>query len=413
MKNVTRWVLAGGICLSCGLGGLGMAQGDDVAEDVAELVGGNSRFAFDLYGTLREEEGNLFFAPHSLSVALAMAYAGAAGETERQMARALRFDLAQDRLHPAFAALDTALAARGEGARGQDGAGFRLRVANALWGQRGYDLLPAFLDTLSEHYGSSLHEVDFVGAPEEARLEINSWTSERTEGRIEDLLPEGAVNPLTRLVLTNAVYFNAAWQHPFDEASTEDAPFTLLDGSEVMAPTMRGTEHYPYAEGDGFQVLELPYDGGELSMVVFLPEAGTFEAFEAALEVGTVEEALGNLTLRELRLFMPRFSYRSSFSLAGTLHELGMRDAFTPGAADFSGMTGTRELFIDEVVHEAFVLVDEEGTEAAAATGLVMRVTAVAPEPLEVRLDRPFVYLIRDVETGALLFMGRLLNPLE
>jgi serpin B len=397
------WLVLVGVLLL----GLSLARGDDVTE----LTQGNTRFAFDLYGVLREEEGNLFYAPHSLSVALAMTYGGARGETERQMAEALGFTLPQERLHEAFAALDGTLA---------DREGLELNVANALWGQRDYGFLPAFLELLADAYGAGLEEVDFAASPEEARETINRWVEGETEGRIENLLPEGSVTPLTRLILANAVYFKAAWQHPFEEALTEEAPFTLPDGGEVMAPTMRQTERFGYARLDNAQAIELPYQGetraraaeqaSGMSMLVLLPDEGAFEAFEAELSPATLEEALEALRAQEIDLFMPKFSYRSSFSLRGALSELGMAGAFSEGA-DFSGMNGQRDLFIHDVVHQAFVLVDEEGTEAAAATGVVVGVTAVGPEPLEVRIDRPFIYLIRDGQSGAVLFMGRVLDP--
>jgi len=380
------------------------------APDLAELVGGNSTFAFDLYQALREKDGNLFYSPYSISLALAMTYAGARGETEQQMAGALHFMLPQERLHPAFNSLDQALASRGQGAQGQDGEGFRLNVVNAIWGQQGYQFLPAFLDLLAENYGAGLRAVDFASAPEEARTTINEWVSEQTEDRIKDLIPQGAVDALTRLVLTNAIYFNAAWADAFEAAQTQDGPFYLLDGSEVSVPLMRQTDGFGYAEGDGYQAVELPYDGRELAMVVLLPRAGEFERFESALDAGRVEQIIGSLEYQQVRLTMPRFEFESGFSLKDTLAALGMAEAFTE-QADFSGMTGQRDLFISEVVHKAFVSVDENGTEAAAATAVMMAPTAAVEEPVEMTMDRPFMFLIRDLETGAILFVGRVVEP--
>ena len=230
--------------------------------DLADLVAGNSAFAFDLYQFLREEgNGNLFYSPHSISLALAMTYAGARGETERQMADTLHFTLPQDRLHPAFNGLDLELAHRGEGAQGKDGEGFRLHIVNALWGQEGYEFLSEFLDTLAENYGAGLRLLDFASAPEASRVTINDWVSEQTETRIEDLIPQGIIDPETRLVLTNAIYFNAAWSTPFIPDLTEDGPFYLLDGGQVSVPMMRQTTSFGYAEGEGYQAVELPYDG--------------------------------------------------------------------------------------------------------------------------------------------------------
>lgn len=378
--------------------------------DLASLVQGNSMFAFDLYQALRLREGNLFCSPYSISLALAMTFAGARGETEAQIADTLRFVLGQGLVHQAFNCLDQLLAGRGEGAEGKDGEGFRLHIVNAVWGQRDYQFLESFLDVLAENYGAGIRLLDFVQDPEGSRKTINDWVSRQTEGRIEDLLAEGTVDVLTRMVLTNAIYFNAAWQNPFDEQATSDGAFRLLDGGEVSVPMMHLTENLRHARGDGYQAVELPYDGGELSMVVLLPDEGRFDRFEESLDAAGVAAALDGLADTRVRLSMPKFRCESEFSLKDTLSAMGMPVAFSD-AADFSGMTGNRELAISEVVHKAFVEVDEAGTEAAAATAVVMRLTAAPGEPLEVRIDRPFVFFIRDVETGAVLFVGRVVNP--
>jgi serpin B len=383
---------------------------DVTASDLADVVGGNSGFAFDLYQFLKEGKDNLFYSPHSISLALAMTYAGARGETERQMADTLRFTLPQDRLHPAFNGLDLELAQRGEGAEGRDGEGFRLHIVNAIWGQEGHDFLSEFLDVLAENYGAGLRLVDFVNAPEESRVIINEWVSEQTEERIEDLIPPGVIDPATVLVLTNAIYFNAAWAEPFDVALTDDSAFHLLDGGEVTVPMMRQTASFGYAQGEGVQAVELPYDGRELSMVILLPDAGEFDVFESTLDAGRVDEMLENLARRQVALTMPKFEFESGFSLADSLAAMGMPDAFS-GAADFSGMTGTRDLFIGGVIHKAFVSVDEAGTEAAAATAVVMEKLAMPEEPVEVTVDRPFIFVIRDIETNAILFVGRVVDP--
>jgi serpin B len=387
------------------------ATAPKVAEsDLEELARGNGEFALALYQVLRKDRDNLFYSPYSISVALAMTYAGARGETERQMADALHYTLPQDRLHPAFNALDLALASRGEGAKGTDEQGFRLHIANALWGQTGYTFVQAFLDVLAVNYGAGLRLLDFAADPEKARVAINDWVSEQTESRIKDLIPAGAIDTLTRLVLTNAIYFNAAWYMPFHEESTEDGPFHLLDGSEVTVPMMKQTESFGYSAGKGYQAVELLYDGRELSMVLLVPDAGAFETFEDTLDVDRVESILKDLAPTQVALSMPKFKVESSFSLVDALTALGMPDAFTD-RADFSGMTGNRELSISDVVHKAFVSVDEKGTEAAAATAVIMKLTAAPAEPVSVTLDRPFIFAIRDMETGALLFVGRVLDP--
>jgi serpin B len=380
-------------------------------EDLQALAASNSEFAFDLYQALRGQDGNLFFSPYSISVALAMTYAGARTETEAEMAKVLHFALSQERLHPAFNGLDLELARRGEGAEGKDEGGFRLNVANALWGQTGYHFQPEFLDLLARNYGAGMSLVDFAAGIEEARVTINDWVSEQTEGKIENLIPPGVLDATTRLVLTNAIYFNAAWAKPFQEEATSDGPFYLLDGSQVMVALMHQSERLGYAEGDGFQLVELPYDGSELSVVILLPEEGTFGALERNLDVAGVEAMLVEMSHREVDLTMPRFKFDAEFCLNKALEELGMPLAFTE-AADFSGMTGQRDLFISDVIHKAYVGVDEEGTEAAAATAVVMAfASAIISEPVEIRMDRPFVFMIRDLQTGTILFLGRVVDP--
>jgi len=383
----------------------------DVSEaDLALLTGGNSAFAFDLYQALKEKDGNLFYSPHSISVALAMTYAGARGDTAEQMADTLEFLLEQERLHPAFNWLDAELASRGEGAQGKDGEGFRLNIVNAIWGQKDYSFLTEFLDVLAENYGAGLRILDFMTEPEKSRITINEWVSDQTEDRIKDLIPQDAIDALTRLVLTNAIYFNAAWAYPFDEDVTANGAFYLLDGGQVTVPMMRQTESFGYTDGEGYQAVELLYDGDELSMVVLLPASGNLQAFEEGLEAEKVSDIISGLQPAQVALTMPKFEFDSDFSLKDTLTEMGMPAAFS-GAADFSGMTGTADLCISEVLHKAFVSVDEAGTEAAAATAVIMRETAVPGEPADVTIDRPFIFLIRDIETGAILFVGRVLNP--
>ena len=324
---------------------------------------------------LEKKEGNLFYSPYSISLALAMTYAGARGETAEQMADTLKFLLEQERLHPAFNWLDAELASRGEGAQGKDGEGFRLNIVNAIWGQKDYSFLSTFLDILAENYGAGLRILDFITETEASRLAINQWVSNQTEERIKDLIPEGAIDALTRLVLTNAIYFNAAWEYPFDEKVTADGPFYLLDGGQVIVPMMKQTESFGYTEGEGYQAVELLYDGGELSMVILLPASGKFEAFEEGLQAQQVDAIINGLQTTQVTLTMPKFEFESEFSLKDTLAEMGMPIAFS-GGADFSGMTGNPELFISDVVHKAFVAVDEAGTEAAAATAVIMNINS-------------------------------------
>ena len=378
--------------------------------DLATLVDGNSDFAFELNQVLKDTSGNFFYSPYSISQALAMTYAGSRGDTENQMADTLNFLLPQDSLHPAFNSLDIDLSSRGEGAKGKDEAGFRLNIVNAIWGQKDYEFLSEYLDILAENYGAGLRILDFVKAPDPSRITINDWVSDQTEGRIEDLIPQGTIDTLTRLVLTNAIYFNAAWQYPFNEEATVDGTFNLLDGAKITVPMMNQTESFGYAEGETYQAVELPYDGNELSMVILLPKAGQFKDFEESLNYRKVEGIISNINRHQVSLQIPKLEFESEFSLKSVLANMGMPIAFS-GDADFSGMTGSKDLSIDEVIHKAFVSVDEAGTEAAAATAVIMRLTAVPEEPVAVTIDHPFVFLIRDIETGTILFIGRILNP--
>ncbi|MFC1988972.1 serpin family protein [Chloroflexota bacterium] len=378
--------------------------------DLETLVDSNSEFAFGLYQALKDTDGNVFYSPYSISQALSMTYAGARGDTEKQMADTLHFLLPQESLYPSFNGLDLELASRGDGAKGKDEEGFRLNIVNAIWGQKDYEFLSEFLDILAENYGAGLRVLDFIKEPEQSRITINDWVSDETEGRIEDLIPQGTIDALTRLILTNAIYFNAAWQYPFNKETTSDDAFHLLDGAEISIPMMKQTESYGYAEGNNYQAVELSYDGNELSMVILLPDSGQFKDFEASLNYRKVGGIISDVKRSQVSLQMPKFEFESEFSLKSALANMGMPIAFS-GDADFSGMTGSKDLSIDEVIHKAFVSVDEAGTEAAAATAVTMKLTAVPTTPIEITIDRPFIFLIRDIETGTILFVGRILNP--
>ncbi|MBN1967576.1 MAG: serpin family protein [Anaerolineae bacterium] len=380
------------------------------ATDQAALVTGNTAFAVDLYQQLLATEGgNLFFSPHSISVALAMTYAGAGGETAAQMAETLHFTLADADLHRAFNALDQLLAAKPAG----EEEAFELHTANSLWAEQSYVFLPEFLDLLAQNYGAGLRLVDFKTAAEAARQAINAWVEEQTAGRIKDLIPADGVDSLTRLVLANAIYFKAGWQYPFAADRTADGDFTTLSGAKVSVPMMEWStgNAVPYARGEGYQAIELPYKGGEASMVLLVPDAGRFEEFEAGLTGERLQQLLSGLDYNGIRLTMPKFEIEAKFSLADTLRDMGMGLAFDQVQADFSGMDGSRDLYIGDVFHKAFVAVDESGTEAAAATAVVMQLKSAALEETPVTVDCPFIYLIRDTQSGAVLFLGRVVNP--
>jgi len=379
--------------------------------DVPALVAQDTGFALDLYQKLAEEPGNLFFSPHSISVALAMTWAGARGNTETQMASVLHFGLEQERLHPAFDWLDLALNSRGQGASGKDEEPFRLHLINRLFGQVGYEFMAPFLDTLALNYGAGLHLLDFAADPEDSRQKINLWVANQTEDRIDDLIPQDAISKLTRLVLVNAIYFNAAWQKVFNDELTHDGVFNRLDGSQVTVPMMVQGKSLPYAEGQGWQAVEIPYEGNELSMVVIVPQED-FSTFEKSLDGDKLASILSGLGSGYATLTMPRFAIDGyAISLKTMLSELGMKDAFITGVADFSGMDGADDLFIGNVLHQAFVTVDEYGTEAAAATAVSVEATSIIDITQHVDADRPFIFLIRDIQTEAILFIGRVVDP--
>jgi len=380
--------------------------------DLAELVANNTAFGLDLYQEVGAgAQDNTFLSPYSISLALAMTYAGAGGNTALEMADTLHLTLPPERLHPAFDALDLALASRGQGAQGADGKGFRLNIVNATWGQQGHTFLMPFLDVLAASYGAGMFNLDFATDPEGSRQTINDWVENQTEGRIKDLIPQGTIDSLTRLVLTNAIYFNAAWANPFDESSTTDGAFHRLDGSSVTAALMHQDAFLGVAQLDGLQAVELPYDGDELSMVVILPDEGRFQEIESGLDSASLARVLGAIQTADVALTLPRFTYTSSFQLKAALTDLGMADAFRSGVADFSGMDGTRDLYIGAVIHKAFIKVNEAGTEAAAATAVIMEGGLSVEAPIPVTVDRPFLFLIRDRITGAVLFLGRVTDP--
>ncbi|MCU4740935.1 serpin family protein [Natronoglomus mannanivorans] len=398
-------------------------NGDPAAADaLAELARENRRFAFDFYDELAASEPgeNLFCSPHSISVALAMTYAGARGDTAEQMADTLHYTLGDD-LHETIEALAAELDTRsqtggddGDVAGDDDGDPFQLNAVNAVWGQAEYPFREAYLATLENHYGAGLREVDFVADPEGARETINEWVEAQTEDRIDELLPEGSITHLVRLVLTNAIYFRASWANQFDEAQTEDRPFTALDGSTADVPIMRQSESFPYAEVDGHQVIELPYVGDDVGMIVVLPAEGEFETLESSLDVDRFDDFTSELEPREGAIHLPTFEFDAGFALEEILSELGMPIPFDPNDADFSGIADVAEtgenLFVHDVYHDASITVDEDGTEAAAATAVVIGDESAPADPFEMVVDRPFLFAIRDRPTDIVLFLGRVVD---
>jgi serpin B len=373
------------------------------AEEIA-VIDGNKKFAADLYAKLRDQKGNFFFSPYSISTALAMTYAGARGQTAQELAKTLHFTLDQAHLHPAYAALSANLEASGKKS------GCELDIANALWGQSGYHFLPDFLNLNKRSYGAGLYEVDFVGRTEEARKTINTWVEKQTKDKIKELLQQGILDPDTRLVLTNAIYFKSNWQNPFNKKVTQEEAFAISANQKIRVPMMHHSADFGYLDGGSFEVLDLPYAGRELSMVVFLPKkGGGLAEFEKTLTTAKLAQWLAQLKPSKVDVALPKYKMTAEFNLNGVLSGMGMPTAFSR-MADFSGMTASRDLFISEVVHKAYVDVHEEGTEAAAATGVVMATLVHFPSRV-FRADHPFVFMIRDFRSNSILFMGRVNDP--
>lgn len=369
--------------------------------DQKKVVGGNTQFALDLYGKLKDKGGNLFVSPYSVSTALAMTYAGARQQTARQMESTLHFPVKSDRLHESFSRLIKQSSSR----RPKD---YQLHIANALWGQKGYPFRREFVGLCQDHYRAEAQVVDFAGATEEARQTINRWVEEKTQKKIKDLFPKGVLSADSRMVLTNAIYFKGNWEKPFKEKRTREADFHI--GRKVVkAKMMHQSDRFRYLEDKTFKAVELPYGGEDLSMVVLVPNrTDGLPALESQLTADRLQQWLKKMYRTEVSVGLPRFKIESAFHLSKTLSEMGMKDAFVKDKADLSGMDGSKRLFIGAVVHKAFVEVNEKGTEAAAATGVEAKDES---EPMSVRADRPFWFVIRDRRNGSVLFMGRVVNP--
>jgi serpin B len=390
-------------------------------ETVEELTGDNAAFAFDLYTEIAAEKDgeNFFYSPHSLSVALAMTYAGAESTSETQMEEALHFELPEQDLHPAFNKLDQELASRSnQSGSSQKGKPFELTVANSTWGQRDYPFEQPYLDTLAEHYGAGLRGVDFQSKPENTREQINGWVADETDDNITEFLPSDFIDATTRLVLTNAVYFQANWMHQFGEQNTEPAEFTTASGDTVTVDMMYQELHkashvstedaFSFASGDNWKAVEMPYVGGDVSMVVLVPDAGAFDQVESDLSADFVGSVFDSLSDHAVKLSLPKFGVESEFPVKERLEALGMEAPFDPAKADLSDIA-EGDLSISDVRHQAFVSVDEKGTEAGAASGV--GVAASEPEYKTVDVDRPFIFMIRDRPTDAVLFTGRVVDP--
>jgi serpin B len=408
-RNMTRVTLAAvlGLLILCQVTCVRESPPTSNTDDVVAVVEGNNQFATDLFAHLQKgRTDNLICSPYSISAALAMTSAGANGETEKQMADVLRLSLPESRLHSAFAALQQRLTS------GDKKDGYQLLVANRLWGQQGYHFLSQFLQRTRAGYGAELAQVNFSQA-DAARQTINRWTEERTDHKIKNLIPSGGLTPDTRLVLTNAVYFNGKWMHEFERTSTTDAPFHVSPDQQVTVPTMQQSHSFRYVAADGLQILQLPYGQSKgASMLVLLPDVtdGLGE-LQKRLTNENLEKWSKTLAATSLTVYLPKFTVTAEFQLRDVLESMGMTLAFDPERADLSGISTQDRLFISAVIHKAFVDVNEEGTEAAAATEVSPSMSTMTEEPVVFRADHPFVFVIRDDRTDSILFLGQVLNP--
>ncbi len=375
------------------------------ARPIAE---GINRFAFDLYKKLALEDRvkNVLFSPFSISDALAMTYGGARSLTAKQMARVLHFSLPQREIPPAFSSLIKSIEACPQKKS------YTILIANALWGQKGYHFLQSFKTLVNKYYGGGFHQLDFSSDPEGARKQINSWVEEKTAGKIKNLIAKGDINGLTRLILTNAVYFKGKWASQFKKKNTVPMPFYVSPQKTLPIPMMFQEGEFPYFEDRNLQVLELPYEGKEISMIILLPiKKDGLGELESHLSEKSLTRWRNNLHRRRVKVYLPRFKLTTKCYLAKELAKMGMPDAFS-NRADFSGITGRKELKISRVIHQAYIDVNEEGTEAAAATAVTIRLTAVMKSPV-FKADHPFVFMIVHKKTGTILFMGTLKEPTQ
>lgn len=387
----------------------------DVSEEqIQALAQDNTAFALEFFNQIRGEDGNIIFSPFSLSLALSMTLAGAESTTERAMLDALQLSLPEADVHPAFNALLLSIEeSQGKTDDEMEGDQFQLNIANSIWGQDGFNFEQAFLNILAQHYEAGIFAVNYLQNPEGARNAINDWVAEETEEKIEDLIPEGAIDSLTRLVLANAIYFYGSWMHPFDQNATAEAPFFTLDGTEISVDMMKlYGERFLYHQGDNYQALNLPYMSSDFVMTLLVPDAGSYENFESSFTQQDLSDIFSEMTFEMVDLELPKFDFETELNANHALIALGMEEAFDPDQSDFSGIADVDDLHITDVLQKATITVDEEGTEAAAATAVIIGITsAPIDEPISLVIDRPFMFMIRHLRTNTILFMGRVLEP--
>ena len=381
-------------------------------EQLAQLVAADANFALRLYRQIvSTERGNVFISPYSISTALSMAYAGARGNTAQEMADVMGIWPDAGAWHAARNRLDLELAAAA--ARDWPGEGevvpLTLEPVNTFFGQADFPFEPSFLDVLAASYGAGMNTVDFANDTEAARLAINAWVAERTHDRIEELLAQGDLTDLTRFVLVNAIYFKASWIRKFNPDQTRTEPFQLLGGTSADVPMMHTNQKFEYASGEGWQAVRVPYFGA--SMVIVVPDAGRFSDVEATIDSDVLAAMSAQMSEAMVDLGLPRWESESRFDLLDNLGRMGIVDLFDPDAADLSGVADTRQLYVSHVIHQANVTVDENGTEAAAATAIVGDEVSAPNRYVTLTIDRPFLYFIQDNTTGEILFLGRTLTP--
>ncbi len=379
--------------------------------DLAAVVAGNTDFALKAFPLIDPSgTSNVVFSPYSVTEAFALAAPGAGGTTLSGIEQAMSF-LPQAQLNPALNRLDLLVTSEATGTTDQWGTQYPiLKTANAVWGQEGFTILPDYLDTLAVNYGAGLRLVDFINATESARQAINAWVADRTNNRILDVIPEGGVDTLTRVVLTNAVWFKANWESQFSEATTTDQSFFNRDGSTISVPFMHQIITASYAAVDNSQAIDIPYVGDKFSLLVVMPDTGAFDSFLSALTPTVLSEITGSLNGQEVDLALPKFSITKASNMGDLLKSLGMTDAFEPGVADLSGIDGMHDLSVQNVFHKAFISVDEHGTEAAAATAIGVGATGMPVATASMTVDHPFLFFIRERQTGLILFMGKVVS---
>jgi serpin B len=389
------------VCLSCA-SAVSVVEENPVAEQSVNIVDAANQFCLELYARVVGEKENILFSPYSIWTSLAMTYEGARARTAQDIRQILHMPVDRETRRASVKNLLEII--------NTSDAGYELNTANALWAQHDYRFLREYIDVIVEYYAGRVTNLDFKTNTEGSRKAINAWVAEKTRQKINDLIPPGAVSVMTRLVLTNAIYFKAAWQQQFEEAQTTLQPFFKSPQDTVSVPMMGMMDaRFPYAETPDVQVLELPYSGDSLVMLIMLPRTNDLVKLESMLDTLHISAWTGSLRLQKVDVFMPRFQFETKYTLNTVLSDMGMAIAFSP-QADFSGMDGTGSLFISKIIHQAFIEVNEEGTEAAAATGVMMETAMARPGP-EFRCDHPFVFMIRDKRTHAILFMGRVHDP--